>query len=156
MDEWMYDNAEMIGFAIVAIILWLVADRIRFVRRQLRKNERGRLINTLRGALMSKKDSDKFFMMRFEDALENEFQELKWEGRMTEAQEREYRAFFADFGLIGLYPMRDVKRGIQQRLKKMYNGKRPLEFLNGKLPKPVKEATPVKKATKYVSNSEGA
>ena len=159
MEEWMYDNADFVGFAIVMVILWLVADRIRYARRGLRKNERRRIFNTLRGAMMSKKDNDKFFMMRFEDAIESEIQELVFEGRMTPSQEREYRALFADFGLIGLYPMRDVKRGILQRLKKIETLKRhglakPLEFLNGGKAKPVKES-PAKRTPRY-STKEGA
>lgn len=103
---------------------------------------------------MSKTDSDKMFMMRFEDAIENEIQEMRWEGRMNDTQAREYRAMFADFGLIGLYPMRDVKRGIQQRLKKLY-GTRPLEFLKGGKPTNRKKAEPIKRTSKYAANDGG-
>lgn len=155
MAEWFAENATTLDIVVIMTILLLVAERVRSARRQLRKNERRRIINALRGALMPKADQDKFFMMRFEDAIEDEIQELIHEGRLTGTQEREYRAMFADFGLIGLYPMRDVKRGIQQRLKKLYDvSNRPLDFLNGKKATPVKKAAPKKAGNKYASEGD--
>lgn len=108
------------------LVLTVVAGTIVYILRRQRKHRRI-LHRKVWGMYLKRKDRKAYHLMKFEDAITDIALEMVHRGDMTEIEERQYYAYFAECcDLKGLKPCRDqasVKRGIQRRLKMLYKNK---------------------------------
>lgn len=116
---WVYDNPVetdvIIGLCVAGSLLLLTKRARRMQRRAHR---------LLWGALMKRKDREKYQKMKLEDAIVDCVENMVHEGDMTPTQAIEtYTKMGKSYDLVGLMPGRDqasVKRGILYRFRTWY------------------------------------
>lgn len=93
---WVYNNPVetdlIIGLVVVGSCVW-------YWRRQRRKQLRA--FRIIRGALMKRKDREKFQLMKFEDAITDAAMDMVAKGEMVEWEEKYWYKFFSNLGLVG-------------------------------------------------------
>ena len=162
MDEglkWMAIHPVRVDLLVVAAVAGTVALILRRQRRQRR------MLHRMVWAMhLKRKDLERLHLMRFEDALTDAAFEMVARGEMTEKQEKEWYAFFAEnYGMKGMLPPPRTQATVKKALKTRW-WHRQKQMLIGKYfptipgPKPAEglkvdetyDPTPIKLRSKYV------
>lgn len=146
---WCFDHQTETDLIVLTAV---IGTCVLVIRRQRRT--RRRLHRFLWGTLMKRQDREKYQKMHFEDALVDAAMEMYHSGGMTETEEKKWMIFFSErLEMFGLKPQKNVKKGIQARLKKKF-GLKPIDLpKDGKVQKIDKSYDPHKPDPEGLINS---
>lgn len=122
--KWMAIHPIRVDIVVFGVVAGTIAYILKRHRRRRRVYHR-----KLWAMWLKRKDIEAYHLMKFEDAITDAAFEMVHSGEMTEKQEQQWYAFFAErYDMKGMIPRRDRAtfiRGSLLRIKRLQNSKKP-------------------------------